>query len=279
MIKQSHAPSENGGDQPRWLRRWLFYLALLLVVVGSALLVIGALMSAYTDPVTAERITSGHECAPGIPNSDENLTCDTKLWHRSMSALRTSKWRLVDGGGGLLVSGLMMAVFSWWNARKHRSHLLTAKKSLWILTLASLCWWMQIPAYQLFLMTEGARDYYPHWADSIAIPIFQIREVVLELFLPYMAIWLFFVVGARLSAHVFSTVRGRLLVNAFWTGVAALLLLPIGLYLIIAILDGPILMVPFLWLTVWLVFCLRAAALTRHRPGSAPQPQELRLPC
>ena len=145
---------------------------------------------------------------------------------------------------------------------------MTAKKSLWILTLASLCWLMQIPASLLFFPTEGARDYYPHWADSIAIPIFQIREVVLGLFLPYMAIWLFFVVGARLSAQVFS---GQPLVNAFWTGAAALVLVPIGLYLIIAILDGPILMVPFLWLTVWLVFSMRAAALTGYRPGSAPQ--------
>lgn len=271
MIEQSTAPGDGNGNQSRWLWRWFSYLALLLVVVGSALLVIGALMAAYTDPVAAERIISGHECAPGISNRDENFRCDSELWHRSMRALRTNKWRLVDGGGGLLVSGLMMAVFSWWNAGKYRGHLLTAKKSLWILTLASLCWWMQIPASLLFLMTEGARGYYPHWADSIAIPIFQIREVVFELFLPYMAIWLFFVVGARLSAQVFPAARGRRLVNANWTGAAALLLLPIGLYLIIAILDGPILMVPFLWLTVWLVLCLRAAALTRRRPGSAPQ--------
>jgi hypothetical protein len=130
---------------------------------------------------------------------------------------------------------------------------------------------MQIPAYYLFFVTEGMRDYYPQWADSIAIPIFEIQDAVHGLFLPYIAIWLVLVVCARLSVQVFSTVRGRPLVNAFWTGAAALLLMPIGWYLIIAILDGPLLMVPFLWLTVWLALCARAAALTRHRPGSAPQ--------
>jgi len=46
------------------------------------------------------------------------------------------------------------------------------------------------------------------------------------------------------------------------------MLVPIGWYLIIAILDGPMLMVPFLWLTVWLVFSTRASALTWRRPHS-----------
>ncbi len=243
------------------------------------LLVVGALMPAYNDPVAAERIISGDECVPGIPNGDENLKCDSNLWHRSMSALRTSKWRLVDGGGGLLLSGLMIAVFFWWNAGKCRNHFLTPRKSLWILALASLCWWMQIPAFLLFLLTEGSRDYYPQWADSIAIPIFAIQHVVREFFLPYMAAWLVFLVGARLSARLVASVLGRLLVNVFWTGAAVLLLVPIGSYLIIAILDGPMLMVPFLWLTVWLVFCVRKAALTRHRPVSAQQAQELTSPC
>jgi len=191
MIKQSLAFSEGGGDQPRWLRRWFSYLALLLVVVGSVILVIGTVMPAYTDPVAAERIISGQECKPGVRNSNENFRCDGELWHRSMSALRTDKWRLVDGGGGLLVSGLMMAVFSWWNARESRSRSLTRTRSLWILALASLCWLMQIPAHLRFFLTEGARDYYPHWADSIAIPIFQVQGLVLEFLLPYMAIWLF----------------------------------------------------------------------------------------
>jgi hypothetical protein len=101
------------------------------------------------------------------------------------------------------------------------------------------------------------------------VPHFQ--SILLRLFLPYIAIWLIFIVGARLPASVFSNVPGRPLVNAFWTGAAALLFVPIGLVLIGAILEGPILMVPFLWLTLWLTLCARAAALTRHRLRSAQQ--------
>jgi hypothetical protein len=89
---------------------------------------------------------------------------------------------------------------------------------------------------------------------------------LLQWFLPYMAIWLLFVVGARLPARVFSNVPGRPLVNAFWTGITAVLFVLVASVLVGAILDGPILMVPVLWLTLWLLLCARAAALTRHRP-------------
>jgi hypothetical protein len=232
-------------------------------------LVVGSLMPAYTDPVAAEQILSGSECEPGIPNTDENLRCDNERWQASLKALRTSKWSLVDGGGGLLASALMMFVFLWLGARKSWTDLATPKRSLLILVLASLSWLMQIPAYELFYMTEAMRGHYPHWADSIAIPIFETEEMVLRLFLPYIGIWLIFVVGARLPVSIFSSVPGRPLVNAFWTGATALLLLPIGLCLIGAILTGPIVMVPFFWLTLWLILCARAAALTRHRPSSA----------
>src|SRR5688572_17439501 len=114
-------------------------------------------------------------------------------------------------------------------------------------------------------MTELARGYYPHWADSIAIPMIQLQSMLLALFLPYMAIGLFFVVGARLPVPIFSTIHGRPIISAFWTAATALTLLPIGLVLIGTILEGPTAMVPLFWLTVWLTLCARAAALSRHR--------------
>jgi len=265
MIEELSATREVADDQPRMPRRWLVYLALLFAATGLVSVAVGSLMPAYTDPHVAERIRSGLECEPGIRNTNENLQCDTELWHRSMKTLRTNKWSLVDGGGGLLVSGLMMSIFFWWNRQKSWRQLSTPRSSLLILALAGLSWLMQIPAYGLFFMTELMRGYYPHWADSIAIPMFHFQSILLRLFLPYMAIWLLFIVGARLPVALFSTVPGRPLVNAFWSGATALLLMPIGLVLIGAILEGPILMVPFLWLTLWLMLCARAAALTRHR--------------
>jgi hypothetical protein len=267
MIEEPEATREAGGDQRRLPRRWLLYVALFLAATGLVFVVTGFLMPAYKDPVAAERIRSGFECERGIPNHSENLRCDSKTWHRSMNALRTNKWSLVDGGGGLLASALMLFAFSWSSGQRSWGQLLTARSGLLMLALAGLSWLVQIPAYVLFFITEGARDYYPHWADSIVIPIFETRSLVLGLFLPYMSIWLIFVVGARLPVALFSTVPGRPLVNAFWTGATALILVPVGLYLISAVLDGPIMMVPFLWLTFWLALCARAAALTRHRPN------------
>jgi hypothetical protein len=211
------------------------------------------------------------ECERGIPNKSENLRCDDELWHHSMSAVRTNKWNFVDGGGGLLASAVMIFVFFWWSGQKSWRQLVTPKSRLLLLALASLSWLIKIPAYELFFVTELMRGYHPHWADSIAIALSQTQGVVLRLFLPYIAIWLIFVVGARLPAPLFSSVPGRPLVNAFWTAAAALLLVPIGLCLIGAILDGPILMVPFLWLTLWLALCARAAAVSRHRSNSSQQ--------
>ena len=270
MIVEPGATREVAGDHPRaW--RWLAYFALLLAAAGLVFVVAGSLMPEYVDPEAAERIRSGLECEPGIHNTNEDRQCDSDLWYRSMNTLRTNKWSLVDGGGGLLVSGLTMSVFVWRNRQKSWRQLSTPRSSFSILVLAGLSWLMQIPAYTVFFVTELTRGYYPHWADSITIPMLQFRSTLLKLFLPYMALWVFFVVGARLPVAIFSTVPGRPLVNALWSSAAGLLLLPIGLVLIGAILGGPIVMVPFLWLTLWLTLCARAAALTRHRRNSAQQ--------
>jgi hypothetical protein len=279
MIEESGATREADCGQPRLSRRWLICLAQLLAAAGLLLLVIGSVMPAYTDPVAAERIREGLECELGIPNTNSNQRCDSELWYRSMNTLRTSKWSLFDGGAGLVASGLTLGAFFWWSRRKPWRDVSTPKSSLSILALAGLSWLAQIYAYELYFLTEFVRGYDPHWADSITIPIFQFRRVLLRLFFPYMVVWLILLVGARLPAPVFSTIPGRPLVNAFWTGATALLLVPVGWVLIGAILEGPIVMVPFLWLTLWLTLCARAAALTRHRPGQARRAKELAPHC
>src|SRR6476661_3423591 len=115
---QPIATREARGDRPRLSRDWFVYLAVLLAAAGLVCVVIGSLMPAYTEPVVAERIRSGAECERGVPNTNENRQCDSALWHRSMDTLRTNKWSLVDGGGGLLASASMMFVFCWWSGQK-----------------------------------------------------------------------------------------------------------------------------------------------------------------
>jgi hypothetical protein len=257
--------TREAGVQGQFPRRWLICFTLLIAAAGVMLLVVGLLMPAYTDSEAAERIRLGLECESGIPNTDKDRQCDSQLWHRAMNSLRTGKWSLVDSGAGLLLSGLTMSVFLWWRGRQPRRLWLTPKSTLSILALAALCWLVQIPAYALHFITEMTRGYHPHWADTIAIPMIESESILLGLFLPYMAIWLVFVVGARLPVSLFATAPARPLVNAFWTVATALLLVPIVLVLVGAVLGGPTLMVPFLWLTLWLALCARAAALTRHR--------------
>lgn len=264
MIERFNSTLRAGGNPRRLTQKWLLCLAVLLAVMGAISVSTGSLMPAYTDPVAAERIRSGSECEIGVQNKDENVHCDSELWRRSMNSLRTDKWSLVDLGAGLLASALSILVLAGWNGQKSWKEAVTPRRSLSILALVSLSWLMQIPGYEIFFLTELARGYYPWWADSVAIPIYQTRSIVLTLFLPYLVIWSCFVVGARLPALVFSTVPGRPVVSFFWTFATALLSVPIGLCLIGAIMEGPIVMVPFLWLTLCLTLCARAAALTRH---------------
>jgi hypothetical protein len=263
----SAAADQAQDESGRSLRRGLFYLALLFFIIGAISIAVGSFMPAYSDPGAVERIRSGSECELGVPNKSDRSRCDSEVWHRSMDALRTYKWRLIDVGGGLLASALSIFVFAKWNGRTSWKEMTTPKRSLSIVALVALVWLMQIPAFMLFFAAEvTVRDCCPWWADSVAIPIFQTDAVVLLLFLPYVAVWLFFVGGAQLPVTVFRNVPGRPMINILWTGAAVLLCVPIVLYLINAILDGPVLMVPFLWLALWLALCARAAALSRHLP-------------
>ena len=71
--------------RPRFLPRWLGYLAVLSAVAGLMLLVTGYLMPAYTDSVAAERIRSGAECKRGVPNTNEDRQCETDPGRRDES--------------------------------------------------------------------------------------------------------------------------------------------------------------------------------------------------
>ncbi|MBB4374216.1 hypothetical protein GGD63_007045 [Bradyrhizobium sp. cir1] len=265
MTERANSKNHRGPS-----RRWLVYFALFLTLAGGLAVAIGWHLPAYTDAEAAERIRAGLECEPGIPNRDQDHRCPHELWRSSMDGLRTGKWGFVDTGAGVLLSGLTWCSFLWWTRGRSLKQLSTPKHGLSIIALASAAWLLQIPAYNLSFMTELARGYDPPWSDSIIIPISEVQSVLLWLFLPYVAIWLLFLVRARLPAKVFSNVSGRPLVNAFWTAVTALLFAPVALVLIGAILDGPVMTVPLLWLTLWLLLCARSAALTRHQAYSGP---------
>jgi hypothetical protein len=261
--KQTDTPKPGPS---RFRRHWLVLLALLTIAAGLLLVAVGASMPAYTDSAAAERIKSGLECIPGVPNADPDRQCSDEIWQRSMSELRTIKWILVDQGGALLTSGLTMCVFAFWSRGKSWRQWSTPRWKLAILALAALAWLVQFPVYSVYFITQLTLDDLPHWADSISIPMSALQANLLQWFLPYMAIWSLFVIGARLPARIFSNLPGRPLVNAFWTGITAVLFVLVAAVLVGAVLDGPVLMVPFLWLTLWLLLCARAAALTRHRP-------------
>lgn len=245
--------------------RWLLCIALLLAVIGGSLLTVGILKPAYVDHIAAERLISGIDCdlENNAPDGSRG-NCNGKSWYQSMNALRTNKWPFVDAGRGLLLSALSLFIFAQWMRRKNWGEMVTPGR-ITILVLASLGWLMQMPALTLHLMEDLSRDCCPHWADSLGVSLMGILFGVLAGFLPCIAVWSMFVVGARLPAPVFSQLRRWPFLNIFWSSAAALLLcIPIAVYLVAAIFGGPVLMVPVLWLMLWLSLCARSAALTRH---------------
>jgi hypothetical protein len=213
------------------MQRWIFSLAKVLAFAGVVLVAIGTAVPAYKDPKAAQLIFSGAECEVGVPNRNENLHCDSVVWQRSMESLRTSKWLIVDVGMGFLASALSFALFGAYCRRagiKSWTDLRTPKSSATIVVLAGISWFAQIPAYLILIVVELAfRDCCPWWADSVAIPIFEIPRLVGALFFPYMAIWLFiwgvFLFKSRLPASILLTVPGSPMSDILWTTAALLL--------------------------------------------------------
>jgi hypothetical protein len=253
------------------MRRWILSVASVLALIGFVLVAIGSMMPAYSEPKAAQLIFSGAECVVGVPNPDPGLVCADDVWTRSMASLQTGKWRYLDAGMGLLASALTLVVFGWYCRRvgwEAWADLKTPRRAGTFVILASICWFVQIPAQLVSLFVAfTTRDCCPWWADSMIIPMVEIPMVGVALFFPYLAIWvclwLGFLFRSRLPAPFFLIVPERKAVTILWTVATLVLAAPLMLYLGYTVLNGPTLMVPFLWLSLWLVLCLRAAALSR----------------
>ena len=252
------------------LQHWVLGLALIFGLAGGIGLTAGALKPAYTDSAAAIRILAGAECEIGVPNPNPDGQCESAVWHKSMNSLRTYKWFFVDLGAGLLVTALSYVAFAIWIGGKTGRELTTPKNVSSILGLVALVWFAQLPAFAIFFIADVTqRDCCPWWADSVGIPLMGTAFGVITFSVPYLMIWAPLVIGAKLPVRIDYSVANRPGVNALWTIVAGILGLAVAAYLVAAIFGGLTLMVPFLWLSLWLVLCARAAALSRHTPRSA----------
>ncbi len=258
------------GDKPPFLKSIRVVVGL-LALVGGAFLITGLFTPAYRDADAVQQVIFGKECEPGVANPSQDGMCDSKIWHRSMESLRTNKWPYVDFGIGLIVSSISLAAFGGVYHRKgclRWREIQTPKTFTVIFLMAAMCWLVQIPAYLMSLFVEFSRNYYPWWADSLAIPLSEIPSGLIALLVPYLLLWaaigLVFFYKSPLPAPIFPPMSGAFVRHALWTILTMIIAAPVLFVLGSVLVYGPSLMVPFLALTLWLLICARAAALNRY---------------
>jgi hypothetical protein len=146
----------------------LMVFALGTASAGAILLWISSDMPVFTNSAVAERVWSGQECEPGVPNPNPP-ECDTETWVRSMRGLSTSKWDYHDIGSGLIASALtLLAFLLCFHLRGERTlrSLRTPRHVGAVLAIFAASWLLQIPAFIFSRQIEIERRYGPPWADA-----------------------------------------------------------------------------------------------------------------
>jgi hypothetical protein len=134
----------------------LVALCLATTGVGIALLVLANGMPSHTDERRAAELTELYEqnYVRVTPEQGEPAK-------QEIVALRTSKWKLHNGGLGMCLVSLCLLFasfrFKFWDMRNLRSAT-TPQTRLGLLGLASAAWWAVLPALQLEEYKEYAQD-------------------------------------------------------------------------------------------------------------------------
>ena len=92
---------------------------------------------------------------------------DSKAFYKLRDEYLTPKYRLINYGVTLLQLGLIMSILSFIGFKNLKS----PNKKIWIILIGVLTALLSNIAYVCDLFLEMYRDSYPHWADSLAIPL------------------------------------------------------------------------------------------------------------
>ncbi len=129
--------------------------AIALFVVGLVLVGYSASMPAYTDQAAFQR-------------EYMNLSAgqDEEYWALRDKML-TPKYKLQDYGGTLIVSGLAILLF----VRDKRFRLVAPKSRAALVGIAIAAPCVSVAAFIFDLFQGAGRGEFPHWADSLGIPL------------------------------------------------------------------------------------------------------------
>ena len=198
----------------------------------------------------------------------------TRQWANEMHALRTGKWRRHDLGRGLITVALcligIIVFFRLWDVRNALA-IETPGSLLSMLLMITGTWLSVIVVNAADLSEAQERHHFPHWADSIGIPISSVAIIVL-------AAWPILLIGGWISARgaplpvtlwAWDAMHPRW--SAFWSAAYGTVALLILVSLITDGIRGYFLYIPLQLLAAYLVLSGRAAHLSRNaRSRSAP---------
>lgn len=239
-------------------------------ILGIALIVWSLPMPVYADHAKAQEVLSRNcsfDEARNAPMSREDRRRCTDLWFADMAAVRTSKWPLQDRGLALIAFAATVAGGIWYFRRDGATswrELMTPRTRIGFLLTGMVIWGAQLPAHLFALGQNAGREMFPHWADSLGIPIHQLTwemKVTLPIvtLLGIAALW-----RAKLPTSLWHWDRGKPWRCWGWSMLCAVATALLVADVSLALVGGRFLLVPLGCVGVYLVLSARAAMLSRR---------------
>lgn len=145
---------------------------LFLIALGALLISFGEPMPAYTDQNWQRRFA---DVDFGTVNDFDSLTAQ---WYAAKVEVETPRNRLLDLGMGFIAFGVglgLLFVLTHVCSFRDLGSLRSPATRYGFLALSAVVWLSFIPAEWYWLGYTLSRGDYPHWADSIGIPMHAVQ--------------------------------------------------------------------------------------------------------
>lgn len=225
------------------------------VGVGTLLFAYSCFIPGYLDPARASALRAADWTAAA------DLDAFTQDWFRQMDEVRTAKWDIQDFGVGLFTLSLTLLLAARFFGVRELTQIRrmnTPRTMHGFLIPGTIAWLGTTVSYVYVLFRNFSRDYYPSWADSIAIPLTAVPGPLLLLPIPLVLGWLI-LRRATLSVNLWIWNSARPLRSWSWAFFFSALCLLLGLFLLGAILNGDFILVPLALTGLYLCLSARAA--------------------
>ena len=244
------------------LRLGSLLFSLLLILAGSVLLVRSSHMAEWKNPdrAAAMMVMTPPESGGVAYNAF------MQRWHEEHDSLRTEKWALFDFGASLIAFAacfIMMVLLLRIQRLRDIVSLKTPSHSWLILGFCLVAWFGLFYAEWQSILHDYQRETFPPWADTLAIPLFELTETaVIGCIVLTPLVWFLALRNAVLPAGLWIWRHNAPLRSWFFTVCAGISLCFGALGLWSALESGPYLMVPVIFLWVYATLAVRAAGIS-----------------